>query len=80
MYRSAVLLLLLDVKMAMFFLCTVERHSIIKSVFFGIRLKVIRRKLANQMKVQNVCLIPNLRALNSNKWQRIRYEKNEKDS
>ena len=72
MYRSAVLLLLLDVKMAMFFLCTVERHSIIKSVFFGIRLKAIRRKSANQMKVQNVCLIPNLRALNRNKWQRIR--------
>ena len=72
MYRSAVLLLLLDVKMAMFFLCTVERHSIIKSVFFGIRLKAIRRKSANQMKVQSVCLIPNRRALNRNKWQRIR--------
>ena len=32
-YVSAVLFLLLKVKMVMFFLCTVECHSIIKSVF-----------------------------------------------
>ena len=36
--------------MVMVFLCTVERHSIIKPVFC-IRLKVIIRKSANQMKV-----------------------------
>ena len=34
----------------MFFLCTVEHYSIIKSVF-SIRVKVIIRKSANQMKV-----------------------------
>ena len=34
----------------MFFLCKVERYSIIKSVF-SIRVKVIIRKSANQMKV-----------------------------
>ena len=38
------------VKMVMFFLCTVERYSIIKPVFY-ISLKAIIRKSANQMKV-----------------------------
>ena len=33
MYISAVLFLFLDVKTVMFFLCTVERYSIIKPVF-----------------------------------------------
>ena len=33
MYISAVLFLFLNVKTVMFFLCTVEPHSIIKSVF-----------------------------------------------
>ena len=33
MYRSAVLFLFLNVKTVMFFLCTVERYSIIKPVF-----------------------------------------------
>ena len=49
-YVSAVLFLFSGVKTVMFFLCTVECHSIIKSVFC-IRLKVIIRKSANQMKV-----------------------------
>ena len=42
--------LLLNVKTVMFFLCTVERYSIIKPVFY-ISLKAIIRKSANQMKV-----------------------------
>ena len=33
MYISAVLFLFLNVKTVMFFLCTVEHHSIIKPVF-----------------------------------------------
>ena len=40
----------LDVKTVMFFLCTVEYYSIIKSVFC-VSLKAIIRKSANQMKV-----------------------------
>ena len=52
MYISAVLFLFLGVKTVMFFLCTVERYSIIKPVFC-IRVKaiIIIRKSANQMKV-----------------------------
>ena len=42
--------LFLNVKTVMFFLCTVERYSIIKPVFC-ISLKAIIRKSANQMKV-----------------------------
>ena len=48
--KVAVLFLFSGVKTVMFFLCTVECYSIIKSVFC-IRLKVIIRKSANQMKV-----------------------------
>ena len=50
MYISAVLFLFLNVKTVMFFLCTVERYSIIKLVFC-ISLKAIIRKSANQMKI-----------------------------
>ena len=35
MYISAVLFLFLNVKTVMFFLCTVEHHSIIKPVFLS---------------------------------------------
>ena len=48
--KVAVLFLFSGVKTVMFFLCTVECYSIIKSVFF-IRLKAIIRKSAKQMKV-----------------------------
>ena len=44
MYISAVLFLFLGVKTVMFFLCTVERYSIIKSVF-GISLKAIIKEI-----------------------------------
>ena len=50
MYISAVLFLFLDINEVMFFLCTVERYSIIKPVFC-MSLKAIIRKSANQMKV-----------------------------
>ena len=46
MYISAVLFLFSGIKTVMFFLCTVERYSIIKPVF-GISLKAIIRKSAN---------------------------------
>ena len=49
-YVSAVLFLFSGIKTAMFFLCTVERYSIMKPVFC-ISLKAVIRKLANQMKV-----------------------------
>ena len=49
-YISTVLFLFSGVKTVMFFLCTVERYSIIKPVFC-ISLKAIIRKSANQMKV-----------------------------
>ena len=52
MYISAVLFLFLNVKTVMFFLCTVERCSIIKSVFcISLKAIIIIRKSANQMKV-----------------------------
>ena len=44
MYISAVLFLFSGVKTVMFFLCTVERYSIIKSVF-GISLKAIIKEI-----------------------------------
>ena len=49
-YVSAVLFLFFGVKTVMFFLCTVECYSIIKSVFC-ISIKAIIWKSANQMKV-----------------------------
>ena len=57
-YISAVLFLFSGVKTVMFFLCTVERYSIIKPVFC-ISLKAISiiRKSANQMKVWDAKLL-----------------------
>ena len=49
-YIYRLFFLLLGVKTVMFFLCAVERYSIIKSGFC-IHVKAIIRKSANQMKV-----------------------------
>lgn len=72
MYRSAVLLLLLDVKMAMFFLCTVEHHSIIKLGFFWHTFESYKKEIGKPDESTKCMSYTEPQALNSNKWQRIR--------